>query len=256
MNRRLLITGLTGTLAPHLARVASAAGWEVLGWDRRRIPSDDAAAVAAHLQASRPDAIAHLALGPLCWARGLAEFAARQDLPLLFTSTAMVFHQDPGGPHRPTDERTARDDYGRSKIQAEDAIRAACPKARIARIGWQIDEQPRGNNMLATLDQWQREQGRIAASRCWIPACSFMPDTAAALLDLLQDDAEAGQTVHLDSNADSALSFDLLVAALARRFDRKDWCIVVNEDYRHDQRLLDPRTGRIASLTQRLDQKP
>ncbi len=253
---RLLITGLSGTLAPHLARAAASAGWEVLGWDRQRLPTDDADAVAAHLQASRPDAIAHLALGPTAWASGLAEYAARQGLPLLFTSTAMVFHHQPDGPHHPDDERTAQDDYGRSKIAAEDAIRTAHPAARIARIGWQIDEAVQGNNMLATLDRWQREQGRIAASRCWIPACSFMPDTAAALLGLLQDEAAAGQTLHLDSNAEAALSFDHLVAALARRFDRQDWRIEVNEGYRHDQRLLDPQPGRIAGLTSRLAQKP
>lgn len=256
MTRRMLITGLTGTLAPHLARLAAARGWEVLGWDRRRIPTDDAVAVAAHLQASRPDAIAHLALGPTAWASGLAEYAARQDLPLLFTSTAMVFHHQPDGPHHPGDERTAQDDYGRSKIAAEDAIRAACPSARVARIGWQIDEAAQGNNMLATLDHWQREQGRIAASRCWIPACSFMPDTAMALLGLLQDEAAVGRVVHLDSNAESALSFDHLVAALARRFDRQGWRIEVTEDYRHDQRLLDPQPGRIAALASRLAQKP
>lgn len=256
MPGRLLITGLSGTLAPHLARAAASAGWEVLGWDRQRIPTDDADAVAAHLQASSPDAIAHLALGPVSFAAGLARHAAKQGVPLLFTSTAMVFHHQPDGPHRPDDERTAQDDYGRSKVAAEDAMRVACPAARIARIGWQIDEAAEGNNMLATLDRWQREQGRIAASRCWIPACSFMPDTAAALLSLLEDDAVAGQTVHLDSNAEAALSFDHLVAALARRFGRQDWRIEVTEDYRHDQRLLDPQPGRIVGLTLRLAQKP
>lgn len=256
MPSRLLITGLSGTLAPHLARAAEAAGWQVLGWDRHRVPVDDAAAVAAHLQASRPDAIAHLALGAVSWGAALADYATKQSLPFLFTSTAMVFHQEPDGPHRPGDERTAQDEYGCYKIEAEDAIRAACPDARIARIGWQIDEQAEGNNMLATLDQWQREQGQIAASSAWIPACSFMPDTAAALLHLLQDEEAAGQTVHLDSNAQEALSFDRLVAALASRFDRKDWRIEVNEAYRHDQRLADPRTDRMPGLSSRLNQKP
>lgn len=256
MPGRLLITGLGGTLAPHLARAATDAGWQVLGWDRHRVPVEDAAAVAAHLQASRPDAIAHLALGAVSWGAALAGYATKQGLPFLFTSTAMVFHHEPDGPHRPEDERTAQDDYGRYKIEAEDAIRAACPAARIARIGWQIDERAQGNNMLAALDSWQREQGRIAASRAWIPACSFMPDTATALLQFLQDEEGVGQTVHLDSNGEEAMSFDRLVAALAVRFDRKDWRIEVNEDYRHDQRLADPRPGRIAGLSARLNQEP
>ncbi|MDM4764649.1 sugar nucleotide-binding protein [Pelomonas sp. SE-A7] len=254
--RRLLVTGLGGTLAPHLARAAEAAGWQVLGWDRRRIPVDDEQAVAAHLQASRPDAIAHLALGSPSWSRGLAEHAAQQGLPLLYTSTVMVFDHEPDGPHRPQDERTSKDDYGRSKIAGEDAIRGAHPGACIARIGWQIDEHSSGNNMLATLEQWQREQGRIAASRAWIPACSFMTDTAQALLALIEEPAAAGRVVHLDSNAESALSFDQVVQGLARRFERKAWRIEVNEDYRHDQRLADAGPARLPSLTDRLAQKP
>src|SRR5262245_29362856 len=111
---RLLVTGLSGTLAPHLVAAARRAGHEVVGWDRHTLPVDDAIATARWLDdEARPDAIAHLALGPVDWAARLALHAASRGWPLLFTSTAMVFHHEPDGPHAPGDERSARDDYGR-----------------------------------------------------------------------------------------------------------------------------------------------
>ena len=247
---KLLITGLGGTLAPKLADAARAAGHEVLGWDRQAVDPQDAAGAERWLTEAAPDAIAHLAMGEAAWAALLAGHAAQRGLPMVFTSTAMVFDQVPDGPHGPHDERTAKDDYGRYKIACEDAVRAAHPGASVARIGWQIDPTVTGNNMLMALDDWQRRDGKVAASRAWRPACSFMTDTAAALMRLLEEPAPPG-LVHLDSNADEGHSFDRIVAALRERFERLHWQLAVHEDYRHDQRL---RGGaeRMPGLAERL----
>ena len=246
---RLLLTGMNGTLAPKLAALARARGWEVLGWDRQRIPPDDAAAAAAWLAAQRVEAIAHLAFGAEAWAAQLAGYAGAHGLPFLFTSTAMVFDHQPDGPHRPWDLRTARDDYGRYKIRCEDAVRANNPRASIARLGWQIDPEARGNNMLAALDAQQARDQCIRASTRWIPACSFMEDTVAALLQLLA--APLGATVHLDSNAREGHSFADLVRALRRSFAREHWVLEPIADYVHDQRLLDDQ-ARVPELSARL----
>lgn len=227
---RLLITGLSGTLAPLLARRARAQGHVVLGWDHRSVGFADRRA----FDCLRPDAVLHLAMAGARDSALLAEMAAQRGVPFLVTSTAMVFDRLPSGPHRVGDARTAQDDYGRAKIAVEDAVLAAHPRASVVRIGWQIDPEARGNNMLVQLDRWQAEQGEIAASDAWIPACSFMSDTAAALLRLL---GRAGEH-HVDSNAVEAWRFDELVAALGLRFGRSSWRLRVHSDYRHDQRLV------------------
>ncbi len=232
---KLLVTGLNGSLAPQLARAAAAAGHEILRWDRQQLPPDDAVAGQAWLEAQRPDAIAHLAMGSEAWAAQLAVHAARHQLPFVFTSTAMVFHHEPDGPHAADAPRNAQDDYGRYKIRCEDAVRQANPAAMVLRIGWQIDPEQAGNNMLMALDDWQARAGCVAASTAWTPACSFMADTAAALLALLQ--APEPGLHHLDSNADEGFSFAQIVAALKTRFARAQWQIRENTDYRHDQRL-------------------
>ncbi|MBC7380144.1 MAG: sugar nucleotide-binding protein [Burkholderiaceae bacterium] len=246
---KLLVTGLKGTLAPKLAHAAHQQGVEVLAWDRHQIDPSDSVAAQAWLAEQRPDAIAHLAMGPSDWAAVLAAYAAQQQLPMLFTSTAMVFDHQPDGPHRPQDTRTAKDDYGRYKIACEDAIAAANPSATIARIGWQIDATAPGNNMVMALDDWQRREGKVAASSAWRPACSFMEDTAAALLALLL--APVAGVVHLDSNADEGHSFDALVRALREHLGRSEWQVSVHADYRHDQRLVGGE-GRVPGLSTRL----
>lgn len=227
---RLLITGLNGTLAPVLARAAHAQGHEVLRWDRSAVAADPEAAFAR----LHPDAVAHLGMADATASGQLAALAYRSGLPFLFTSTAMVFDHQPDGPHAPGDSRTARDDYGRSKAAAEDAVRAAHPGASVARLGWQIDASAPGNNMLAALDRWQAEQGEVAASTVWLPACSFMDDTVLALLQLL---AVPGLH-HLDSNAEEAWTFHELVLALKAHYGREGWRVRAHQDYRHDQRLV------------------
>lgn len=244
---KILVTGLNGTLAPRLAEAARAAGHEVVGWDRRAVDPEDEAAAGDWLRHQAPDAVAHLGMG----SERLAGWLAARCPNLLFTSTAMVFDHAPDGPHDVADARTARDDYGRYKIACEDAIAAASATATIARIGWQIDPSRPGNNMLMALDEGQRREGRVAASRAWTPACSFMADTAAALLALLERPLPGVH--HLDSNAAEAWRFDELARALARSF-RRDWRVEPHDDYRHDQRLvggavrLPPLSDRLARL--------
>jgi len=239
---------LNGTLAPHLAAQAGNAAWQVEPWPRERVDPADAAASARFLEALRPDAIAHLAMGPETWAAQLAGHARMAQIPFLFTSSAMVFDHEPDGPHRLEDPTRAQDDYGRYKIRCEAAIREAHPGAILARIGWQIDADARGNNMLAALDGWQASQGKVEASRLWIPACSFMADTASALWRLLQQRAEGLH--HLDGNADEAWRFDQVVRALALRFGRS-WQIEATDGYRHDQRLIG-HPGMLPPLSARL----
>jgi dTDP-4-dehydrorhamnose reductase len=247
-----LITGLNGTLAPVLAQKAEGLGVEVLAWDRNRLPPDDVAAADEWLRREQADAIAHLGMGSAEWAGRLARHAAEHGKPFVFTSTAMVFHHVPNGPHAVDDDRSAQDPYGRYKLACEDAVLASYPEASVVRIGWQIDAVRTGNNMLMALDQWQATQGKISASRAWKPACSFMADTAAALARLLVQPVPG--VSHVDSNSEEGHDFAQIAQALKLTFRREAWDIHIHEDYAHDQRLqgggafVPPLSARLASL--------
>jgi dTDP-4-dehydrorhamnose reductase len=248
VTRPTLLTGLSGTVAPALRDALEAAGRPCVGWDRRTVSADDAVAVRAHLDAVDPAAVAHLGFGAEAWAGELAAWCARRGRPFLFTSTAMVFHHEPDGPHRPEDERTTRDEYGRYKARCEDAVRAANPRAIVARLGWQIATRRGGNSMLEALFA-RAAEGPIRASVRWIPATSFLVDTAAALRDLLV--AEVDGTYHLDGNAASAWSWHRIVVALRDRHGDAAWPVEATEDYVHDQRLVDDKVT-VASISARL----
>ncbi len=246
---RLLITGLKGTVAPKVARVFRRHGAEVVGWDRDAVPAEDKEAAARFLEQTRPDAVCHLAMGSETWAGLLARYSAMNGIPFLFASTAMVFDATSDGPHRPGDRRTATDDYGAYKIRCEDTVIENHPGAIITRFGWQIDPDAAGNNMLAHLDVQQAREGKIQASRLWVPACSFMNDTAEALWALITE--RAGGVFHLDSNAQDAWTFDRIARAVKNQFAREDWTIEVTESYKHDQRLIG-HENRIARISDRL----
>ena len=245
---KALITVLNGTLAPHVKAALVRSGHSVAGWDRAAVPPEDIEAGAAYLREVSPDVVFHLGMGSEDWAARLAGFCHEHGKAFVFTSTAMVFANEPDGPHRVGDERTADEDYGRYKIRCEDAITAASPSAIVVRIGWQIGSERGGNHMLEHLSKQHDSDGQIAASARWTPACSFMTDTADTLIDL----AGRGDpgVYHVDSNAASALPFDEIVRRLSERHGL-GWRVASNEDFVRDQRLVDERVS-IAPLDERL----
>jgi dTDP-4-dehydrorhamnose reductase len=238
---RVLITGLSGTLAPHVANRFQQAGHEIVAWDRGQLDPNaaDGDIIVRHIEALKVDGIVHVGMGAEAWAAAMARHMGERGLPFVFTSTALVFDEKPNGPHHIQDERSARDDYGRYKIRCEDAILAANPSAVIARFGYQIDETTRtGNNMVAHLFA-QAEAGPIRASQSWVPATSFMADTARGLeaLFTLAQRGQASGVHHLDSNIRTALTYPEIVARIATRLNQ-NWVIERTDDYVHDQRLI------------------
>lgn len=233
-----LITGLNGTLGPVLAEALDVSGHKVAGWDRQAASPDDEPACRSYLDELAPEAVFHLAMGSETWAGLLAGWCHERGVPFLFTSTAMVFDKEPDGPHKIGAARNARDDYGRYKIRCEDAVIAASSSAVIARLGWQIGAARGGNNMLEALYRMAEHKSVVTASTAWRPACSFMSDTAAVLIGLLE--AGAPGVFHVDSNVDDALDFHTIVSRLDA-LHGAGWPIEATDDYRHDQRLIDGR---------------
>jgi len=229
---------MNGTVAPKLAQRAVDRGHEVVAWDRSAVDPNDAAASANFTAAVAPDAIAHLAFGAESWAAQLAAIARDRSLPFVYTSTTMVFAERPDGPYTIHSPRTATDDYGHYKIRCEDAIWAAHAGAMIVRLGYQIDADGRGNNMVAHLVEQQERDGVVRASTGWIPSCAFIDDTVAAMLNLIEEPRVGLH--HLDSNADDAMSYFEIVTRLAKRLQRR-WTIEPSAEPRHDQRLVDSR---------------
>ena len=251
------MTGRRGTVGSALAEAIHRAGGEVVRWDRAAVPIDDYGEMRAFVGDTRPDALFHLAAASQPtqphaaaeeswrvnyeWTSELAWLTRELGIPFIFTSTVMVFTRDNPGPYTVASRPDAEHDYGLQKRRAEERAFTQNPAARVARLGWQIGHDRSGNQMVA----WLAERTRVEASRRWIPACSFLDDTAAALLRL---GTMRPGLYHVDAN-DGWTFYDLASAITAHH--NLDTEIEPAWDHAHDQRLLDPRLP-LPSLTDRL----
>ena len=255
---KILVTGARGTVGSAVTEQARRAGHDVVAWDRERAAPDDADACARLLAGVKPDALFHLAvpsrgtgradegwLVNVDWSERLARLAAAAGIRYVFTSTVMVFTDHARGPFTTDSEPDAKDGYGGEKREAEGRVRAANPDAVIARLGWQIGHAAGSNNMIDHLERQMREQGEIRASSRWLPACSFVDDTADALLRL---SGLAGDLYLLSAN--ERWNYFEIVAALNTLHGGR-WKVTPTEDFTYDQRMLDPRPG-IPSLATRM----
>ena len=242
---RALVTGTNGTVAPVVVARLEAAGHETVAWDRARVPPDEAGAVEAFLAEVEPDWTVHAAMGDPAWAASLAAWPSR----MLYVSSVSVFSGRGGARLRPGDEPDAADDYGRYKAECERRVAAADPRALVVRIGWQIGEAPGNNNMLTYLADRNLREGRVAASTRWFPACSFLGDTAGALVELMERGAEG--IYHVDGNP--GLSFFEIASGLSR-LHGSPWTVVATDEPVLDYRMADDRV-RIEPITNRIGRR-
>lgn len=158
--RRLLITGGSGFLGWNLARHCAAAGDEVMAtYVRRRVEISgvrtarveltEFASLKEMVRETRPDAIIHLAAisqpndcerAPEASRRvnveaavNLAGLAADRGIPLVFTSTDLVF-DGRHSPYREEDPISPVNLYAEQKVAAETGIHARHPGASICRM--------------------------------------------------------------------------------------------------------------------------
>jgi dTDP-4-dehydrorhamnose reductase len=186
-----------GTVGRAVTAALRERGAQVIEWDRQQISPFDLPAVRAHVASVRPDVLFHLAVAShptgadnegwrinVEWTDAPTGACRDHAVRFVFTSTAMVFSNDACGPFNIDSPPDARDGYGFEKRVCEERIATIDPEAIIARIAWQIGDAPGSNNMVDHCVTRMRDEGRVMASTRWLPACAFLPDTAAALVDL------------------------------------------------------------------------
>jgi len=233
---KAILTGMNGTVAPAVANCLRRAGHTVVAWDRSVVPTDQPDAIREFIVRTKPDWFFHIAMGSPDWADMMARTCAEQGIKFLFTSTVSVFAGTQQGPFTVDAVPEPNDDYGRYKSDCERRVRAVCPSAIIARLGWQIGTAAGSNNMIDFLEKAFREKGRIEASRKWFPACAMLPDTAESLVRLMQD-FPAG-LYHLEGNP--GLSFHDIVTRL-NRLRGEPWVVVPNDSHVQNNRMVDER---------------
>lgn len=253
---KAIITGGRGTVGSALASFLRARGDEVVLWDRSVVPIDRYQPMEDFVRCEKPDVLFHLAIASKGtgkpneswlvhyeWTSELAWICRQLGVRFLFTSSVMVFSDNAKGPFTLDSAPDAPDGYGYEKRMAEQRVFHQNPGSIVARLGWQIGDAPGSNNMIDNFEKRMRSEGAIHASRRWLPACSFIQDTAAALASL-----NAPGLYMLDGNR--KWNFFEIAGALNELHGRR-WKVVPNDDFVFDQRMLDPREP-AASLKERL----
>lgn len=246
--QKILVTGANGTIGSVLTDFFQKKDVTVFKWDRRLVPITDYSIMEEFIRSIRPDAIFHLAIAsnPVGlyneswlvnyeWTSELAWIARILNIPFIFTSTAMVFSNLAKGPFTPSSIPDAPTGYGYEKRCAEQRVLYQNPKSKIVRLGWQIGNKPGSNNMIDFLDQAYKQNGKIYASREWLPACSFIEDTVQALESISY---LSPGIYHVDSNRKWSF-YDIVISLSIKHNDR--WKVEPTTDFVYDQRLLDDK---------------
>ncbi|SFS73390.1 sugar nucleotide-binding protein [Paenibacillus sp. BC26] len=233
---KAMITGNNGAVAPYVNRELKSRNIDVTVWNRELIGIDNEEEVYRFIEETKPDIFFHIATGPIEWLEYIAKATKKLGIKLVFTSTVSVFSEDKTGPYTPESIPDAENSYGVYKIQCEKLLKEVYPEAYILRLGWQIGSETGSNNMFDFLCRGQRDNGCIEASSQWYPSCSFLEDTAAAIVGIALN--YESNTYLLNSNRN--YSFYDIVNYL-KRLHQQDWKVVETNALVRDDRMYDDR---------------
>jgi dTDP-4-dehydrorhamnose reductase len=261
---RAIVTGANGTVGRALSARLARAGATVIPWDRGRVPTDRYDAMERFVREARADVIFHLAVASQStgrdnegwhvtyeWSSELAWIARVLSIRFVFTSTAMVFSSRTPGPFTSASRPDEAEGYGCQKRLAEERVLDQNPGAAVVRLGWQIGPPTERdeNQMTAQLGRRMRDAGEIRASTLFFPACSFLEDTAEALVQVAREGR--GGVRMVDQN--EGFSLYAIAGALSRLHDA-GWNVVAADDFAQDQRMHDddltlpPLSSRLPTL--------
>ena len=244
----MVITGANGTIGSALRKYLTTQSQTIIPWDRKTFSVNNYHAAESFLRSTEPVVLFHLAIAsqPIGieneswlinsqWPTKLAHICNKLHIKFIFTSSVMVFSDKAQGPFTIKSIPDAESGYGYEKRKAEQKVFEINPKAIVARLGWQIGEKSGSNNMIDYLEKQMSSNGKIIASRKWLPACSFISDTAKSLTNLLK----SGPGLYMiDSN--QRWNFYEICCALNKLHGNK-WIVESTEDFVFDQRMIDDR---------------
>jgi dTDP-4-dehydrorhamnose reductase len=199
---------------------------EVVAHDHASLDVADVAAVAAALDAARPDVVlnasAYTAVdraedepdaayrvneeGP----RILAVETARRGMALLHVSTDYVFDGEKGEAYVESDATHPLGVYGASKLAGEEAVREANPRHFIARTAWLYG--PVGHNFARTLAAAAEREPKLRVVDDQWGSPTYAPHLAEALAALIAGEAYG---LHHLANAGITNRFEFVRALLA-----------------------------------------
>jgi dTDP-4-dehydrorhamnose reductase len=197
---KVLITGAEGLVAHHFARKL-ARDHEVVALTRREMDITDAKAVNERVLQFRPDLIINGAVVQVDQAeldptraqavnvhgpRFLAIAARQVGAEIIHFSSQYVFDGEPPGraAYTAADEPRPVNNYGRTKLLGEAAVRLACPGSYIVRTSWVYGSGK--NSFLCTVHDDLRMGRRVRAIDDIWSSTTYVEDLMDRCLEIVQ----------------------------------------------------------------------
>ena len=200
---KVLVTGSKGQLGYDVIKELRSRRHEALGFDLPELDITDEAAVQAVFDRVKPDAVIHCAAWTAVDAaeesgniakvfavneggtRNIAAACKRTDAKLLYLSTDYVFDGQGSTPWRADETRFAPlNEYGKSKLAGENAVRELLQTYFIVRIAWVFGKN--GNNFVKTMLRLSEMHDTLRVVCDQVGTPTYTPDLARLLVDMIE----------------------------------------------------------------------
>ena len=202
---KVLVTGSQGQLGYDVIKELCSRGHEAFGFDLPELDITDEVAVRAVFDRVKPDAVIHCAAWTAVDAaeesgniakvfavneggtRNLAAACKRTGAKLLYLSTDYVFDGQGSAPWGADETRFAPlNEYGKSKLAGENAVRELLQTYFIVRIAWVFGKN--GNNFVKTMLRLSETHDTLRVVCDQVGTPTYTPDLARLLVDMIETD--------------------------------------------------------------------
>ena len=202
---KVLVTGSKGQLGYDVIKELCSRRHEALGFDLPELDITDEVAVRAVFGRVKPDAVIHCAAWTAVDAaeesgniakvfavneggtRNLAAACKRTGAKLLYLSTDYVFDGQGSAPWGADETRFAPlNEYGKSKLAGENAVRELLQAYFIVRIAWVFGKN--GNNFVKTMLRLSETHDTLRVVCDQVGTPTYTPDLARLLVDMIETD--------------------------------------------------------------------
>ena len=202
---KVLVTGSKGQLGYDVIKELCSRRHEALGFDLPELDITDEVAVRAVFGRVKPDAVIHCAAWTAVDAaeesgniakvfavneggtRNLAAACKRTGAKLLYLSTDYVFDGQGSAPWGADETRFAPlNEYGKSKLAGENAVRELLQAYFIVRIAWVFGKN--GNNFVKTMLRLSESHDTLRVVCDQVGTPTYTPDLARLLVDMIETD--------------------------------------------------------------------
>ena len=200
---KVLVTGSQGQLGYDVIKELRSRGHEALGFDLPELDITDEVAMQAVFDRVKPDAVIHCAAWTAVDAaeesgniakvfavneggtRNLAAACKRTGAKLLYLSTDYVFDGQGSAPWGADETRFAPlNEYGKSKLAGENAVRELLQAYFIVRIAWVFGKN--GNNFVKTMLRLSETHDTLRVVCDQVGTPTYTPDLARLLVDMIE----------------------------------------------------------------------